>query len=136
MNSHVSYIYTRWGDLDMLGHINNVAYATYFETSRVALLREAGGSDIDPALSCVVVQANFSYRASATHPSELKVDTTIVRLGNTSMVFRQVLQDRHSDTVYSEAEVTLVWIDIESGKPMPIPDYIHRWIEGDPGAAQ
>lgn len=134
MNRHVSDIYTRWGDLDMLGHINNVAYATYFETARVALLREAGGREIDAALNCVVVQANFSYRASATHPSELKVESTITRLGNSSMVFRQLLQDRHGDTVYAEAEVTLVWIHIESGKPVPVPDYIHRWTEAGPDA--
>jgi len=34
----------RFGDLDPQGHVNNTVFATFFETGRVAFLREPGNA--------------------------------------------------------------------------------------------
>lgn len=129
MRSYECNIDTRWGDLDMLGHVNNVAYMTFFETARVELISATGGLNRGDGIGSVVVQANISYRASATHPSVLKVVNTIPRIGNTSMTFHQVLQDRDGDQVYAEADITCVWIDMKTNKPVPVPDFIREWLQ-------
>ena len=36
----------RFADLDPLGHVNNAAISTYFESARVALFSDAGNSPV------------------------------------------------------------------------------------------
>lgn len=132
MNRHETDIVLRWGDLDLLGHVNNVAYMTFFETARVELVREMGYADGSHGLGSVVVQANVSYKQSATYPGTLKVVTSISRLGNTSMEYHHVLQDSDGDTIYSEAFITCVWIDIQTNKPVAVPASVREWAQRDP----
>lgn len=118
--------------MDTLGHVNNVAYMTYFEHARVELFRELGLFRSDAGTGAVVVQSNISYRIPAVYPAALKVVTSLGNFGNTSMVFHQVLQERDGDKIYSEADITAVWISIADGKPMPVPQFIKDWGEQDP----
>lgn len=132
MNRHLCNIDVRWGDLDMLGHVNNVAYMTYFETARVELIRTTGGLSRGDGIGAVVVQANISYRASATYPAALQVVSTISRFGTTSMDYHHVLRDRDGEQVYAEAVVTVVWVDMQANKPVPVPDFIKSWAQREP----
>lgn len=126
-NLHESYLDVRWSDLDLLGHVNNVAYLTYFENARVEWISDIGGLSHEDGLALVVVQANISYRASATHPASLKVVTTMKRIGNTSMTLHQSLQTKDGSTVYCEADVTAVWLDMADNKPVPVPEFVKQW---------
>ena len=134
MNSHESLIDTRWGDLDLLGHVNNVAYMVYFENARVQLVHDINAVEHFGGLALVVVQANISYKVSATHPSKLKVVTTIPRIGNTSMTFHHVLQDRDGETIYSEADITAVWVSMEDNQPKPVPEFMRQWAQPESAA--
>lgn len=52
----------RFGEIDVLGHVNNVAYATWFETARVHYLREYGFSTIkDPNTKLVLRSVSLTY---------------------------------------------------------------------------
>jgi len=31
----VTEVVVRWGDMDLLGHVNNIMYLQYFETARI-----------------------------------------------------------------------------------------------------
>lgn len=126
-NHHESYLDVRWSDLDILGHVNNVTYLTYFENARAEWIHDLGGLTAEDGLSLVVVQTNISYKNSATHPASLKVVTSIQRIGNSSMTLHQSLQDRDGGTIYSEAEVTLVWVNMAENKPCAVPDFIKQW---------
>ncbi len=35
-------VVVRWGDMDALGHVNNIVFLQYFETARIAYLERAG----------------------------------------------------------------------------------------------
>ncbi len=132
MNRHECPIDVRWGDLDMLGHVNNVAYMTYFEHARTEMMRTIRQMTREEGVGLVVVQANISYKASAKCPGALKVVTTVKRMGNTSMTLHQCLRDREGDTVYSEADVTLVWVDMAQNQPVPVPEFFRSWAEQSP----
>ena len=41
---HDSRMDVRWGDMDMLGHVNNTVYFRYMETARVEWLRSTRGT--------------------------------------------------------------------------------------------
>ncbi|MEV7428477.1 thioesterase family protein [Nocardioides sp. NPDC092400] len=62
---HVYECPTRWGDMDLLGHVNNVVYVDYLQEARVDMLRTHGRSRDAEELAegAVVVRNEVTYRA-------------------------------------------------------------------------
>jgi len=81
--AHWAVDIVRFSDQDAVGHVNNVAFAAYVETGRVAFgheLRVAG----DRASSFILAQLVIDYRAQAHYPGEVQVGTRLLRIGRTS----------------------------------------------------
>jgi acyl-CoA thioester hydrolase len=76
--------HVRFADLDMLGHVNNKAYATYYETARVNFLAACGLSD-GPVVGMALVRLELDYRREIRYPATLKLGVKLIRLGNSSL---------------------------------------------------
>ena len=76
----------RFGDLDMLGHVNNVAYMVYFETGRVAFLEQLGMPLRDRADGPVFVLAHIAadYIEELQYPGSVEIGTALRHVGNSS----------------------------------------------------
>jgi acyl-CoA thioester hydrolase len=76
-----------YGDVDAMGHLNNVAYLRYLEWARqkywLALRNSNDYLDID----FVVARAEIDYRASAYMGEVLGVEIRIARMGTSSFDF-------------------------------------------------
>jgi acyl-CoA thioester hydrolase len=76
--------HVRFADLDMLGHVNNKAYATYYETSRVAFM---AACDLRDGLSIgmALVRLEIDYRKEIRFPATLKLGIRLTKLGKSSL---------------------------------------------------
>jgi acyl-CoA thioester hydrolase len=78
---------TRFGDLDIRGHINNVSIVQYTEDARVAFQMETVGKEIyiaDSLLRVVVAQMTLHFVSEGFFPEPLQAGVGIARIGNTS----------------------------------------------------
>ena len=81
--AHAQTLQTRFGDLDPLGHINNVAYATLFETGRVqfndhlGLVRWSG-------FRWVMAALEINYLAEGQFPAAVEIHSGIGAVGSRS----------------------------------------------------
>ena len=76
--------HVRFADLDMLGHVNNKAYATYFETARVSFMSHCGLSD-GIKVGVAMVRLEIDYRKEIRFPATLKLGVRLRKLGNSSL---------------------------------------------------
>jgi len=81
--SHWASDTVRFSDQDAVGHVNNVAFAAYVETGRVAFGHglHPGG---DAGSSFILAQLVIDYRAQAHYPGEIRIGTRLVAVGRTS----------------------------------------------------
>lgn len=96
-----------WGDLDSLGHVNNVALSRYLEDARVAMIRAAfaGTSAGDPSVRMLLASLSVTYLAETFYPGEVQVATSVGSVGRSS--FRElaaIFQDGRC-TVLAEAVI-------------------------------
>jgi acyl-CoA thioester hydrolase len=80
---HTTTIQTRFQDLDVLGHINNVAMAALFESARVRFNRAldlAGWS----GHRWLVARVEINYLAEGYFPDDVEVATGIGEIDNRS----------------------------------------------------
>jgi len=110
----------RFADLDPNQHVNNTAYATYFETARVSLIRDPARGLMPPGTSWVLVRLDVSFRAELHWPGRIEIGLGITRLGRSSVTFRQGIFSGDGICAAS-AVATTVLIDRASRKPMPLP---------------
>jgi acyl-CoA thioester hydrolase len=75
-------VIARFSDMDVEGHLNNVALASFYEDARVSFLRELGGPN--RLFRFVIAGISISYLAEAHYPGDYEVGLGVTRFGNTS----------------------------------------------------
>jgi acyl-CoA thioester hydrolase len=87
----------RFADVDSLGHLNNVAIASFYEDARVAHLRELTGGDAMAAVSrggafhVLLAEMTIRYLAEASYPGSFRVGMGVARLGTSSVIHHSAL---------------------------------------------
>ena len=74
----------RYADLDVMGHVNNKAFGTYYESARVAYMMKNGlavASDEGMALARIEID----YRAEILFPAALRIGLRPLRVGRSSV---------------------------------------------------
>ena len=83
---------TRFQDMDINGHLNNVAFAALFESGRVLLNRDVRPPDVRPANERTMVAAvEINYLAEGNFPDPVQIATGIGRLGTSSWTIVQAM---------------------------------------------
>lgn len=89
-----------YSDVDANRHVNNVAYARWFEEGRAQLNGQVAGPgallDPAPGEQFLLVSLRLDYRAQVPYPSTVTVATAVGRIGGASYVIEHALfhQDR------------------------------------------
>lgn len=115
----------RWGDMDMLGHVNNTVYFRYMEQARIewlyAQIRD-GGDAYAQSSGPVIVNASCTFLEPLVYPGDIEVKMYLGGLGRTSVgSFYEICSNGRT---YAEGAAKIVWIDRASGRPTPLPESV------------
>jgi len=90
---HHAAVQTRFADVDMLGHINNVAFGALFETARVRFNHLLGLTQWREH-RWLVARVEINYLHEAYHPADIDIATGIGAIGTRSWcLYACALQD-------------------------------------------
>jgi acyl-CoA thioester hydrolase len=110
----------RFGDLDPQGHVNNTVFATFFETGRVAFLREPDNPLNAPETTTVLAQLDISFLKELHYPGSVEIGTGISHIGRTSFTFAQAIF--RDGACAATARATMVMIDMQTRKALALPE--------------
>jgi acyl-CoA thioester hydrolase len=110
----------RFGDLDPQGHVNNTVFATFFETGRVAFLREPGNALSPSGTTSVLARLDIDFLKELHWPGEVEIGTGIAEIGRSSFTFLQAIF--HEGACAATARATMVMIDGETRRSRPLPE--------------
>ena len=111
----------RFRDLDAVGHVNNVVYATYCEQSRVRFLEDVL-DERSGELSVVVAHLELDYRQPIEGIGTVSVAMEPRDVGDSSFELAYELTFE-GDVVATGSSVQVV-VDPDTGASAPLPD---RW---------
>ena len=126
MYSLETKIRVRYAETDQMSFVYYGIYAQYFEVGRVELLRSLGVSykEIEEmGYALPVVNFNVKYKKPAYYDDELTIKTTIKELPSAKITFYYETYNENKELL-NTAEVVLVFVNKESGKPCFAPDDI------------
>jgi acyl-CoA thioester hydrolase len=118
---------TRWQDMDIYGHVNNVVFYSYFDTAIAALLMEEGGLDPwrDPVIG-YCVDSGCRYHAPLVVPDRVAVGIRIARIGGSSVRYELGVFRNDDASACADGHFVHVFVDRASERPVPIPDRVRR----------
>lgn len=115
-------ITSRWSDNDIYGHINNVAYYSYFDSAANLFLIREGGLDIAGGeVIGLVVESRCEYHAPLSYPEELRAGVRVDRLGNRAVTYGIAIFGAGDDRAAAHGHFVHVFVDRVTRRPVEIP---------------
>lgn len=118
----------RWGDMDLMGHVNNTVYFRYFETVRVEWMHKLGGPPNPDGEGPVIVNTFCSFIKQLEFPGDVLAKHYVANPGRSS-VETYITLERTDDpgVIYAAGGAKIVWAKAQ--KSTPLPDWLRRLCE-------
>ncbi len=128
---HTSIQPIRWADMDAFGHVNNTVYFRYMEQARIEWLyaqaREQGAG-YAAGSGPVIVNASCTFLEPLVYPGDCEVRMFLGEVGRSSVgSFYEIWKDGR---MFASGAAKIVWIDLSSGRPTPLPEAIAAPLRG------
>jgi acyl-CoA thioester hydrolase len=126
----------RFGDLDAMRHVNNVAFLTFFEDARIQYVTGLLGNDPTTrrGFGLIFAECRINYRAPAFYDEEIR---TCIRPGEVRRSSARLEFAMHAvgeERLLAEGYGVVVGYDYAAGRSMPLPDAFRSALLGGAGA--
>lgn len=119
----ITDIVVRWGDMDALGHVNNIVYLQYFETARINYHERVRIPPPTPqsAADGVILAANSCrYKVPVTYPDTLSIGARVAALGSDSFLMEYEAVSQKLGRVVTEGDALVVIYNFVEKRRAPI----------------
>ena len=117
-----------WSDLDLLGHVNNLAFSKFIQAARVEYCGHVG-LEVYPGMTTgpILAASRVQFLAQLYFPGNVRILTRCKKAGSTSIVMEHAL---YSDdgTLCAVAEDVVVRYDFAAKTKLPLGDAIREKI--------
>lgn len=123
-------------DTDAGGIVFHAKYLHYMERARTEWVRSHGiglRDGLAENISYVVQKLDIHYAVAARLDDELVVTAEPVGHSRVWMDFRQRVMDRNDRRLYTEANVRVACIALDSGRPRRLPEHLAALLESYAG---
>lgn len=124
----------RWGDVDRLGHVNNVQFLRYAEDARVTWIdrvrpdkrQDGQGDEVGDGLILADIQCSFIRQLR--WPATVEIGARAEKIGRSSMTLLNPVFEVGQDEPVAIARAIVVWFDYRAQKSVAIPEALRAAI--------
>jgi len=127
-----------WGEMDALGHVNNIVYFRYFENGRAQYMTQIGFFDAradQPAVGPILASINCRFRYPLTYPDSVTVGVRVTTLGADRFTVQHRVVSQQANVIAAEGEGVVVSYDYRRGQKAPLPAAVREAILALDGAS-
>ena len=119
----------RWGDMDVMGHVNNTNYFRYFEIVRIEWF-ERLGRRLNPAGEGIVIVNTFcNFIKQLEFPGDVLARHYVANPGRSSFEAYMTLERTDAPGVIcASGGATTVWVDFPKQKSAPLPEWLRALV--------
>lgn len=115
----------RFNDIDILGHLNNTVYFSFYDTGKAYFFEHILGGKIDwKCVETVIANIDCAYVSPVFFGEEVAVYTRCCEIGDKSFRLQQAIVEKSNGQLKSACETVMVSFDPHTGHSVPLPD---RW---------
>jgi acyl-CoA thioester hydrolase len=128
---HETNLTVRFGETDLLGHVNNASYFSYLEHARTEFFKllSSAEDNRNDKWNYILATIKCDFRAQAYFDQELVLATKVSRIGNKSFTLIQPIYDKKTETLIAHGESVIVYFDFDEQRSKPIPESLRKKLE-------
>ena len=115
-------IQVRFGDVDMLGHVSNTVYQSYYDAGKLHYFDEVLPEMDFINIGVVGASIKIDYLKHIFMKTRILVETHVTHIGTKSITMEHLLVEEHTGEVLSTCFVVLVCYDIKEQVSIPVPE--------------
>jgi acyl-CoA thioester hydrolase len=120
-----------WGEMDALGHVNNIVYFRYFESARVAYFTKI--DFIDPAqndgIGPILASTQCEFRKALTYPDTVSIGTRVIEIGSDRFTMEYRLISHRLQKVAAEGKGVVFAYNYRDKRKAELPEAIRKNIQ-------
>lgn len=120
-----------WGEMDALGHVNNIVYFRYFESARMEYFGKMRFTEYmeETGIGPILGFTDCKFRKPLVYPDRVSVGSRVRSILADRFIMEYRVVSEKLDGVVAEGEGVIVIYDYRSQKKAPLPIDIRRRIE-------
>jgi acyl-CoA thioester hydrolase len=120
-----------WGEMDAMGHVNNIVYFRYFESARIAYFERLGFLDEmrETGVGPILASTHCRFRIPLTYPDRVLVGASASELKEDRFVMRYRVVSESKDAIAAEGDGLIVSYDYRNERKAPLPQSVRQRIE-------
>jgi acyl-CoA thioester hydrolase len=116
---HWTHDVIRFADLDPAGHVNNIAFSTFFESGRVGFLGDGVSITHSKDFGWMAVRICVNFIGQLGFPGTVDIGTRVIKLGRSSVTLGAGLFN--GEGCAATADCVMVRVDLMTNKSAEIP---------------
>jgi acyl-CoA thioester hydrolase len=117
----------RWGDMDALGHINNVSYFRFMESIRMDWLHSLGLDEKNSGASPVILNTFCNFHQQLVYPGELCLRLFAGQAARATFEsWTTIERVDQPGKIYASGGATVVWVDWNTQRAADLPIWVRE----------
>ncbi len=119
-----------WGEMDAMGHVNNIIYFRYFETVRIEYFNRLGMMEYSQrtGIGPILASTECRFKMPLQFPDTVMVGAKILSMEEDRVVMGyEVFSTRHK-RIAAEGEGVVVTYDYRNNKKVAVPEELRKKI--------
>jgi acyl-CoA thioester hydrolase len=118
-----------WADMDLFGHVNNVAYFRYIQASRVNYWEVTGlAADFESTgVGPILLSTGCQFIKPLFYPGNIRVEASVEFMKNTSFGIHHRIVNQQEEVV-AEAHDVIVIFDFKRNEKAQLPGHFRQAI--------
>lgn len=112
----------RFNDIDLIGHVNNATFLTYFEEARWKFFAEIFGKENLTKINFIIASIEIDYENPIFPLDEPLVIMWISDIGRTSFRFNYKIVSKDRERMFARGSSVQVFYDYSENRPIKVPD--------------
>ena len=117
-----------WGDQDLFGHVNNVHFIRWFESSRVRYMEELGIAVSREGVGPILASVTCNYKQQVKYPDTLSIGTRTRAIGITSLTLEHFVWSDQQQATVADGISVVVLFDYPAQSKQPVSDELRARI--------
>ena len=119
-----------WGEMDSMGHVNNIVYFRYFESARIAYFERVGFMEWmrETGVGPILASTQCRFRLPLAYPDTVSIGARVDETGDDRFVMKYLAVSHARARPAAEGEGLIVSFDYRAQRKAPLPEEIRARI--------
>jgi len=121
----ITKIKVRWGDMDAMQHVNNIAYVAWGQVARIEYLEALGGFSPIPekdAFGPILGFQSVKYIAPLFFPDTVLIGTKTDEIKEDRIIMKSFFYSQKMENLVAIKTHELIIFDFKTNKKIPVPN--------------